>query len=71
MNESKRFAEFLVSLSYQSLKHPVIAKAKELILDQIGVQLASSTKPWSVSVYQYTKSLGGPAEASIVAYGTG
>jgi len=69
MDESRKLASFSVGLKYEALGAKVIEKTKDLVLDQIGVQLASSTKPWSKAVYQYARSLGGPAESTILNYG--
>ena len=47
MNESKQLAQFLADLSYEDLSNEVIGGTNNLILDQLGVELAASTKPWS------------------------
>ncbi len=69
MNESKKLAEFLADLSYKDLGGEVIEKAKDLILDQLGVELVASTKPWNVIVYKYVRGFGGLGESTIVNYG--
>ena len=66
MNETRKLAAFACELKYEDLPGEVIAKAKELILDQLGVQLAASTKPWSKAVYKYVRGLGGRSEATII-----
>ncbi|MBI2859488.1 MAG: MmgE/PrpD family protein [Chloroflexi bacterium] len=69
MNESRKLAELLVGLKYSDLGNAVIEKAKDLILDQLGVELAASTKPWSVAVYRYVRDQAGRGESTIVNYG--
>ena len=69
MNESRKLASFLTSLAYTDLSNEVIEKTKDLVLDQLGIELAASTKPWSVVVYDYVRGLGGSGESTIVNYG--
>ena len=69
MNESKRLASFLSELKYGDLAREIVEKAKNLILDQLGVELATSTTPQSVALYGYIKGFGGPGESTIVNYG--
>ena len=47
----------------------VVEKTKDLILDHLGVGLATSIKPWSVAVYKYARDFGGRGESTIVNYG--
>jgi hypothetical protein len=35
-----------------------IADINNLSLDQLGVELAASTKPWSLAVYKYIRDFG-------------
>ena len=53
MEESKKLSRFLAGLKYSDLREEVVEKTKDLVLDQLGVELAASTKPWSVAVYKY------------------
>ncbi|MBI2857808.1 MAG: MmgE/PrpD family protein [Chloroflexi bacterium] len=69
MGETKKLARFLAELKYADLNTAVIDKTKDLILDQFGIQIASSTQPWSVIVYNYVKDFGGKPESTIVNYG--
>ncbi len=69
MNESKKLARFLAGLTYEDLSNEVIDKTKDAILDQLGVELAASTKPWSMAVYKYIRGFGGSGESTIVNYG--
>jgi 2-methylcitrate dehydratase PrpD len=71
MEESRRLAAFVSRLSYEDLPRSVIEKTKDLVLDQIGCQLAGSTMPWSRAVYDYVaESRGTRGECTIVRYGT-
>ncbi|MBI2859254.1 MAG: MmgE/PrpD family protein [Chloroflexi bacterium] len=69
MNESRRFAEYLVGLKYTDLPEAVLEKTRHTILDQLGVELAASTKPWSQAIYKYARSFQGQRESTIVNYG--
>ncbi len=69
MEETTRLADFIHNLRYEDLPDEVIEKAKDLILDQFGVQLAASTKPWSKAVCRLVKDWGGKAESTVVNYG--
>ncbi|MBI2859253.1 MAG: MmgE/PrpD family protein [Chloroflexi bacterium] len=69
MDESKVFASFLSQLKYNDVPNDVIEHAQDIMLDQLGVEIAASTKPWSVAVLKYVRTFGGPAESTIVNYG--
>ncbi|MFH1088070.1 MAG: MmgE/PrpD family protein, partial [Chloroflexota bacterium] len=69
MNESRELAKFVADLKYEDLPKKVIEKTKDLVLDQLGVELASSTKPWSKAVYRDALDAGGKHDSSIVNYG--
>jgi 2-methylcitrate dehydratase PrpD len=70
MNETRELAQFVSEIVYNDLNNEVIDKAKGLILDQLGCQLAFASLPWSQAVYRYIKSRKGEREEStIVIYG--
>ena len=69
MNESKELAKFVAGLKYEDLPVEAIHKTKDLILDQLGVEIASSTKSWSKGVYRDAMNAGGRTESTIVNYG--
>jgi 2-methylcitrate dehydratase PrpD len=69
MHETKKLASFLSGLEYHDLTKEVVERTKDLILDQIGVALAASSKPWSLKVYDYVKGFGGQRESTILNYG--
>lgn len=70
MNETARLAEFVTDTQYSDLPTEVIEKAKLLILDQLGCQLAFATLPWCKDVYQYVlNNKIGKQESTVVCYG--
>lgn len=70
MNETKLLAQFITEIKYKDLKDEVIEKAKTLVLDQLGCQLAFSVKPWSEIVYKFVSSRkSGRKESTVVYYG--
>jgi len=70
MDEARRLARFARELRYDELPKEVIDKAKELILDQVGCELAGSTLPWSKATYEYIRDDKGQREEStVVNYG--
>lgn len=68
MNETQNLARFITEINYRDLSNETIVKAKELILDQIGCQLAFATLPWSRAIYKYVENKHGGKEASTVTY---
>ena len=70
MNETKELAEFITRTRYDDLSDEVIDKAKSLVLEQLGCQLAFATLPWSKAVYKYIRDRkGGREESTVVNYG--
>ncbi len=70
MNESLELARFASELRYEKLPREVVAKAKDLILDQIGIMMGVSTMPWSRIIFDYVKDWGdSKPEATVAHYG--
>jgi 2-methylcitrate dehydratase PrpD len=70
MKETIDLARFLAGVNYQDLTDEVIEKAKSLLIDQFGCELAFATMPWSRAVYEYVKSReGGRKESTVNYYG--
>ncbi len=70
MNESRDLATFVSELKYENLPQEVIARAKDLILDQVGIMIGISTMPWSRAIYEYVRDWGdGKPESTIAHYG--
>lgn len=57
MRESQRLAQWICKTQYPQLPNHVIEKTKELVLDQLGCQLAGSTLPWSKTLFRYFRGI--------------
>ena len=68
MNESRQLARFVSELKYEHLPPEVIARAKDLILDQVGIMMGVSTLPWSKIVYEYVREWGDEKRESTIAH---
>jgi 2-methylcitrate dehydratase PrpD len=70
MDETKALAEFARKLKYEDLPKEVINKTKQLILDQLGCQVAGSTLPWTKGAYEFAVDYRNAREEStIINYG--
>ncbi|MFH1125092.1 MAG: MmgE/PrpD family protein, partial [Pseudomonadota bacterium] len=70
MDETRQLAQHVTKVRFEDLPQEVLEKAKQLILDQLGCELACSTKPWSKIVYEYTaQKAPGEGESTVVNYG--
>lgn len=70
MHETKELAKYIAKLKYSELDREVVEKAKCLILDQIGCQLAFAGMPSSKAIYKYIRGRnGGRAESTVACYG--
>ncbi|MBN2062558.1 MAG: MmgE/PrpD family protein, partial [Deltaproteobacteria bacterium] len=70
MNVTRQLAQYITEIRYNDFNNEVIEKAKGLILDQLGCQLAFANMPWSKGIYQYVcskKYVGG--ESTVTYYG--
>jgi 2-methylcitrate dehydratase PrpD len=67
---TRQLAHFAAGLTYENVPTEVIEKAKDLILDQLGVELIGSTLEWNKIAYRYVLEMGSRAESTIVNYGT-
>lgn len=68
MNESRQLARFVSELKYEHIPEAVIAKAKDLILDQVGLIMACATLPWSKAIFEYVRDWGEGKQESTIAY---
>jgi 2-methylcitrate dehydratase PrpD len=66
---TEKFASVVVGTTYEDLPPRAIAKAKECILDCVGVTIAGSAESVRTPLEHYLDSVGGPPHATIV--GTG
>jgi len=69
MDEGKRLASFVSELRCTDLSEEVVERTKDLVLDQIGIELATSTKPWGLAVLKYVRSFCSLGESTIIGYG--
>src|SRR5690606_38959301 len=51
LTTTEALADFVTSLRYEDLPSEVVERAKHLAVHSWGIQLASSTLPWSKLVY--------------------
>src|SRR4029453_15141760 len=54
---------------FEDIPPEAIEKAKDCILDQIGVELIGSTLEWNKIAYRYVAEMGGRGESTVVNYG--
>jgi 2-methylcitrate dehydratase PrpD len=67
---SSELTDFASGLRFDDLPAEVIEKAKGLILDSVGIQLAASTTPWCQAVHQYVVEVEStPGPCTLVASG--
>lgn len=69
MGASKDVARFVSDLRYGDLPEDVKARARQIVLHAWGVQLATSTLPWSKQVYRTIRAEGGAPDSTVVNYG--
>ncbi len=63
---SKKIAQFVRGLRLAKVPAPVIAKAKLVLLDTLGIALASSTMDFGQMAMRVARSLGGAAESRVI-----
>ncbi len=68
-DETKTLAKYAANLSYDDIPAAIRARAMDLLVDQIGVQLGCSELPWAQQVRATYRRPGGIAEATVVRYG--
>jgi 2-methylcitrate dehydratase PrpD len=61
-----RLAAHAAKVRYEDIPPEAIEKAKDCILDQLGVELIESTLEWNKIAYRYVKEMGGRGESTIV-----
>lgn len=69
MGPTRELSAFVSGLQYEQLSSDVVEKAKECVLDQLGVQLVASRLEWNEIAYSTIKGLGGNPESTVVNYG--
>src|ERR1043166_4325167 len=66
MGPTRELAAFIARTRYDELPPEVLEKSKELILDQLGVALASSILPWNRKVLEYVQDMGISGDSSVI-----
>lgn len=69
MNETTVLAEHAANLTYEDLPQEVVEKAKLLILDNLGCQIAFATLPWGKAAYRYTLGKRSVGQSTLSYYG--
>lgn len=66
MDRADFLAKEVTGLSFEDIPSCVVFKAKTLLLDQQGCQLAFSVLPWSEAMYRYAQIKRGQGVSTIV-----
>ena len=66
---AQNLANFVSSLSYQSLPAEVVEKAKLCVLDFISVAVAGCETEWCMKVLHLMREIGGKPESTVLSYG--
>jgi 2-methylcitrate dehydratase PrpD len=66
---TEQLAIHTAKVRYEDIPPEAIEKAKDCILDQIGVELIGSTLEWNKIAYRYVADMGGRGESTVVNYG--
>ncbi len=67
---TRALAQHAAKIRYEDIPREAIQKAKDSVLDQLGVELIGSTLDWNKIAYRYVLEMGGRPESTIVNYGT-
>ncbi len=63
---ARRLARCVVGLTLDAIPEPVVGKGVDLVLDTLGNALAAARDDFGVAVLDVARSLGGPAESSLL-----
>ena len=66
---TEQLAIHTAKVRYEDIPPEAIEKAKDCILDQIGVELIGSTLEWNKIAHRYVADMGGRGESTVVNYG--
>ena len=66
---TEKFAEFAVHTRYEDIPEQARRKAKQCILDTLGVMLAGSVESASRPVKEYVEEMGGRAQSTVIGLG--
>ena len=65
MSTTREVADFVAGLKYTDLTPHLIQRTKDHVLDQLGIQIGVSRKPWLKLAVDYVKTQANKPEASI------
>ena len=63
-----KFAKFCCGLRFEDLEKRVVDKIKQLILDQLAVEIACAVLPWNKELYDYICMLDARGPCTVVGY---
>src|SRR3972149_4111823 len=63
---SRQLAEFVAGFSYDAIPESIVSRAKSLILDAVGIALASTQYDFSHRTLSGIRSLGGSGDCSVI-----
>src|SRR5688500_3269596 len=66
---TEQLAAHTAAMRFVDIPPEAIEKAKDCVLDQIGVELIGSTLAWNKIAYRYVSEMGGRGESTIINYG--
>lgn len=66
---TEQLAAHTAKVRFEDIPPEAIEKAKDCILDQIGVELIGSTLEWNKIAYRYVAEMGGRGESTVINYG--
>jgi 2-methylcitrate dehydratase PrpD len=69
MSATGSLARFVSALTFERLPPAIVTRVKELVLDQLAIQIGVSQKPWLRIAYEYVMACGGRPEATIAGFG--
>jgi len=69
MNETRTLAHYAHTLKLADVPRAAVDKAIDLLIDQIGIQIACATLPWSKNITRMVESLGGDNHSTVAYYG--
>ena len=69
INVTEQLARFIVDTEYKNIPRDAVTKAKELLIDTVGVTLAGSAQPLSRIMLDHVKDMGGTPECTVFGKG--
>ena len=69
MGTTEQIAKFVVDTSYNSIPGEAVRRAKDAIMDGLGVTLAGSVEPASRIIAEYVREMGSVPQAGVIGSG--